>query len=229
MPKFDFPEGEKLLFDKPFGWSSFHLVKKVRLIIRNSVGKDVKVGHAGTLDPHATGLMILCTGKATKTLQGLSGLAKEYTGTMVLGATTPSYDLETEPDAQYPTEHLNIDHIRQVAGSFLGPQLQMPPAYSAKQVDGERAYTLARKGLSPRLKPAEIHIMEFEITGSRLAELDFRVVCSKGTYIRSLVSDFGKRLHSGAYLSGLRRTAIGELRIEHAWDLEAFADACLPA
>lgn len=220
----DFAAGQVLLFDKPFDWSSFDLVKKVKIILRKKYGKTLKVGHAGTLDPYATGLLVICTGKATKTIQEIQDAPKTYTGTFVLGATTPSYDLESEPDTFFPTEHITPELIESVRQSFIGAYMQTPPIFSAKKVDGKRAYELARKGKEVKLEAREVHIYSFVIHPSDSHTLEFEVVCSKGTYIRSLANDFGERLQSGAYLGSLRRTAIGDYRIENAGNWERLAE-----
>jgi tRNA pseudouridine55 synthase len=197
--------------DKELHWTSFDVVKKIRVAMR-----EKKVGHAGTLDPLATGLVLVCTGKATKTIDSLMGQDKEYTGTIRLGATTPSYDLETEPDALFPTDHITEDQIRAVAASMTGPQLQVPPMFSALKVDGKKLYELARKGKETHREPRSVVISEFEITGIRLPDVDFRVWVSKGTYIRSLAFDFGQACGSGAHLVALRRTRIGNLSVNDA-------------
>lgn len=219
---FDFEAGEILLFDKPFDWSSFDLVKKIRYLLKKKAGKEIKVGHAGTLDPYATGLLILCTGKATKKIESIQAAEKEYTGIIQLGATTPSYDLETEPDTSFPTAHITPEEVNNVIKTFIGPQMQLAPAYSAKMVNGKRAYELARKGKEVDLKPHAIVIYELEAMLKEDYTLHFRVRCSKGTYIRTLANDIGKALQSGGYLSKLTRTAIGPYRLEDAWSIEAF-------
>lgn len=213
--EFDFAAGEQLLINKPKNWTSFDVVKKVRYAV-----KVKKVGHAGTLDPLATGLIILCTGKKTKTINELMGFDKEYTGEFYIGATTPSYDLETEVDQTFPTEHITEELIKETAESFIGVISQIPPAHSAIKVDGKRAYSLARKGEDPKLKPRELTIHEFEITDIQLPTIKFRVKCSKGTYIRSLAHDFGKKLNSGGYLQELTRTKIGDYKLEDAYELD---------
>jgi tRNA pseudouridine55 synthase len=207
------------LIDKDPTWTSFDVVNKIRRTMR-----EKKVGHAGTLDPLATGLVIICTGKGTKRIDSFMGMDKEYTGTIVLGATTPSYDLETQPDATFPTEHINEAQIHQVAASFLGPQEQIPPMYSAIKIDGKKLYELARKGKEKKREPRSVEIKAFEITRIALPEVDFRVVVTKGTYIRTLAFDFGKACGSGAYLGKLRRTAIGDLRIEEALRIPDWMD-----
>jgi tRNA pseudouridine55 synthase len=205
------PKGEIILIDKPLGWTSFQAVKKVKWLI-----KAKKVGHAGTLDPLATGLLILCTEKKTKEIESIQAQEKEYTGTITLGATTPSYDLETEPNVFFPTSHITLELVQATLSQFIGEISQIPPLFSAIKVDGKRAYTMARSGSDHELKPRTIHIREFEITRFEMPEIDFRVCCSKGTYIRSLAFDFGKAIGSGGYLSALRRTKIGPYSVENA-------------
>ena len=223
---FDFKEGEVLLFDKPLGVTSFSIVNRARGIIKRKLKvKNIKVGHAGTLDPLATGLLVVCTGKKTKTITAIQDAEKEYTGTITLGGTTPSYDLESEIDETFPTEHISEKKIHEIAQSFVGVQDQMPPIFSAKQVDGKRAYDLARKGKEVKLDPKRITIRAFDITDIRNGEsfeVDFRVSCSKGTYIRSLAHDFGKALDSGGHLSALRRTRIGDFNVDDAITLDQF-------
>lgn len=211
MSQQEAPKGEILLIDKPYGWSSFQAVKKVKWLL-----KAKKVGHAGTLDPLATGLLILCTEKKTKEIESIQGQEKEYTGTITVGATTPSYDMETEPNQIFPFEHITPELIQETLPKFIGDISQIPPLFSAIKVDGKRAYTMARQGSDHELKSRIINIREFEITRIDLPEIDFRVSCSKGTYIRSLAFDFGKALGSGAYLSALRRTKIGNYSVEDA-------------
>lgn len=211
MSQQEAPKGEIILIDKPLGWTSFQAVKKVKWLI-----KAKKVGHAGTLDPLATGLLILCTEKKTKEIESIQAQEKEYTGTITLGATTPSYDLETEPNEFFPTSHITPELVQATLGKFIGEISQIPPLFSAIKVDGKRAYTMARSGSDHELKPRTIHIREFEITRFEIPEIDFRVCCSKGTYIRSLAFDFGKALGSGGYLSALRRTKIGAFSVENA-------------
>jgi len=211
--EFNFAEGELLLIDKPYKWTSFDVVGK----LRNSFKPlKLKVGHAGTLDPLATGLLIICTGKMTKQIDTFQAEEKEYTGTMVLGATTPSYDLETEPDKQFDISALTDEQIKANCAPFIGNIQQYPPAHSAIKVDGERLYEKARRGEEVELKLRNITIIEFDITRIQLPEVDFRVVCGKGTYIRSLVHDFGKALNNGAYLSKLTRTRSGNFKLEDA-------------
>jgi len=213
---FDFAGGELLLINKPYRWTSFDVVGK----LRNSFKPlKLKVGHAGTLDPLATGLLIVCTGKMTKQIDTFQAEEKEYTGTMVLGATTPSYDMETEPDRQFDISAITEEAIHAATAQFIGDIQQYPPAHSAIKVDGERLYEKARRGEEVELKARNVTISEFEITRIELPEIDFRVGCSKGTYIRSLVNDFGRALNNGAYLSRLRRTRSGNFKIEDAWEI----------
>jgi tRNA pseudouridine55 synthase len=209
-------EGDLLIFDKPYQCTSFDLVEKVKRYIRHKYQQKVKVGHAGTLDPLADGLMIICVGAFTKKIEQYQAQEKEYTGTFMLGATTPSFDLEKPVDETFSTAHITEEQIYKTAQTFMGTQEQIPPHFSAVKVDGKRAYLLAREGKEPEIKPKTITISEFEITRIALPEVDFRVVCSKGTYIRSLARDFGQRLESGAHLTALRRTRIGEFRVEEA-------------
>jgi len=214
--EFKFAEGELLLVNKPYQWTSFDVVGK----LRNSFKPlKLKVGHAGTLDPLATGLLVICTGKMTKQIDTFQAEEKEYTGTMVLGATTPSYDMETEVDETFDTSNLSDERIRNACGQFIGDIQQYPPAHSAIKVDGERLYEKARRGEEVELKLRNVTITEFEITRIELPEVDFRVVCSKGTYIRSLVNDFGKALGNGAYLSKLTRTRSGHFKLDDAWEV----------
>lgn len=200
-----------ILVDKPFGWTSFQAVKKVKYGIQAK-----KIGHAGTLDPLATGLLILCTGKMTKQIEGIQAQTKEYTGTFVLGSSTPSIDLETEVDQTYPTTHISPADILKAAIHFTGEITQTPPLYSAVKIDGQRAYDIARKGGDAIIKSRQVHIYDFEITSIEMPNVHFRVSCSKGTYIRSLARDFGLYLESGAYLTNLRRTKIGDYCVEDA-------------
>ncbi|MEY4051395.1 MAG: hypothetical protein RIR64_380 [Bacteroidota bacterium] len=218
-------EGKVLLLDKPIGWTSFDLVKKVRNLTR-----VIKVGHAGTLDPLATGLMIICTGKFTKSIDAYMGMQKEYTGTMVLGATTATYDLESEPENFKSTEALSKEVIQKATIPFIGEIFQFPPQHSAIKKDGRRLYESARLGIEVKVDPRKVTIESFEITKIDLPQVEFKVVCSTGTYIRSLVKDFGEALKVGAYMSALRRTRIGDFTIEDArlWqDIEAEVNALL--
>ncbi|MBK7625732.1 MAG: tRNA pseudouridine(55) synthase TruB [Bacteroidales bacterium] len=219
----NFQEGEVLLFNKPLYWTSFDLVNKVRNMIRSSLGiKKIKVGHAGTLDPLASGLMIICTGRATKKIDEFRDLDKEYVATIHLGETTPSFDLETATDKQYPTNHITEELVREVLNGFLGEQKQLPPMYSAKLIDGKRAYEFARQGIDKELTPVTVFFREIELLSFGMPETRIRMVCSKGTYVRSFARDFGEALKSGAYLSALERTAIGSFKVSNAFDLEKF-------
>jgi len=210
-------EGEVFLLDKPYEWTSFNVVSSIRYQMKKITGlKRNKVGHAGTLDPLATGLLIICTGKATKQIEKYQAQVKEYTGTFLLGSTTPCFDKEQEVDKTYPTEHITKEMIEQAAVHFTGVQEQIPPVFSAIKIKGKRAYNYARNDEEVVIKPKTIEIMEFEITNIRGLEIDFKVVCSKGTYIRSLARDFGIKLNSGAYLIALRRTKIGNFSVEDA-------------
>ncbi|MBB5396257.1 tRNA pseudouridine(55) synthase TruB [Mucilaginibacter sp. AK015] len=211
-----FADGQLLLINKPYKWTSFDVVGKLRNAFKPL---KLKVGHAGTLDPLATGLLIVCTGKMTKQIDTFQAEEKEYTGTMVLGSTTPTYDLESEPEQGFEISHLTDEQIRAACAQFVGDIQQYPPAHSAIKVDGERLYEKARRGEDVELKLRNVTITEFEITRIELPEVDFRVVCSKGTYIRSLVNDFGAALNNGAYLSRLRRTRSGNYRIEDAHEI----------
>ena len=213
----DYLEGQILLIDKPLKWSSFQAVNKLKYILKRkyNLPKKFKIGHAGTLDPLATGLLIVCTGKFTKRITDIQAQAKEYTGTITVGATTPSYDLETEVDATFPTEHITAELIRTAIQQFLGEIDQKPPVFSAIKKDGKRLYEHARAGEEVEIAFRKTTIHEFEITRIALPEIDFRVKCSKGTYIRSLAFDFGKALNSGAHLSVLRRTKIGDFSVEN--------------
>ena len=223
--KEDFLNGQILLIDKPIEWSSFQAVNALKWAIRKKFSlKKIKIGHAGTLDPLATGLLIICTGKFTKKIPELQGQVKEYTGTFTLGATTPSYDLETEVNGNFPIDHITDASIKDATTQFLGEIDQVPPIFSALKKDGKRLYELAREGKEVEIKSRKIEISEFEITRIDLPEVDFRVVCSKGTYIRSLAHDFGKALGSGAYLSELRRTKIGDFNVNNATSPNVFKE-----
>lgn len=219
----DYLSGQVLLIDKPLHWTSFQAVNKLRWEIRRAYHiKKIKVGHAGTLDPLATGLLVICTGKMTKQIDTFQAQIKEYTGTFVLGSTTPSFDLETEIDQHFPTAHLTEELIHQTTKQFIGPITQFPPVFSAIKKDGKRLYEFARVGEEVEIASRQVHISEFEITRIQGLEIDFRVVCSKGTYIRSLANDFGKALNSGAHLSALRRTKIGDFDVANAMGIESF-------
>ncbi len=214
---FDFVKGEVLLVDKEVGWTSFDVVKSIRGSLQKTHQlKRFKVGHAGTLDPLATGLLLICTGKATKTIDSLQAQEKIYTGSIILGATTPSFDKETEEDKHFPIDHINEDLIRAAASSFEGEIDQTPPLYSAIRINGKRAYEYARKQEEVAIKSRKVHIFYFKITTIEMPRVFFEVKCSKGTYIRSLARDFGHALNSGAYLGGLRRTHIGNFSVDNA-------------
>jgi tRNA pseudouridine55 synthase len=217
-------EGQILLIDKPLNWSSFQAVNKLKYILKRKyeLPKKFKIGHAGTLDPLATGLLIVCTGKFTKKITEIQGQAKEYTGTFTVGATTPSYDLETEINETFPTEHITEALIRETTKQFVGEIDQKPPVFSAIKKDGIRLYEHARAGEEVEILSRKITIHEFEITRIVLPEVDFKVKCSKGTYIRSLAYDFGMALNSGGYLSALRRTKIGDYSVENGISPEKF-------
>ncbi len=221
FPDFDFAEGELLLINKPYKWTSFDVVSKIRNSLKP---QKLKVGHAGTLDPLATGLLIICTGKLTKKIDDYQAQEKEYTGIMILGATTPSYDLETEIDQKYITEQITDEQIRENCAQFIGEISQVPPAHSAVKVGGERLYMKARRGETFEAKTRTVTITRFEISRIELPEIYFRVVCSKGTYIRSLVNDFGKALDNGAYLAQLTRTRSGDFKINDAYQVMELVD-----
>lgn len=226
--KEEFLTGQVLLIDKPLKWSSFQAVNALKWAIRRKFNlKKFKIGHAGTLDPLATGLLIICTGKFTKKIPELQGQVKEYTGTITVGGTTPSYDLETEVDKIFDIEHITPKLIQTATKQFIGNIQQIPPIFSALKKDGKRLYEYAREGKDIEIKPREIEISDFEITKIDLPKIDFRVVCSKGTYIRTLAHDFGKALHSGAHLSALRRTKIGDFNVDNAIDPEDFGKIML--
>lgn len=240
MKTYDFISGEVLLIDKPLTWTSFDAVNKIRGMLKHKLGVRLKVGHAGTLDPLATGLLIICTGKQTKNIDSYQAQEKEYTGTFVVGGTTPCFDLEKEVDTYFPVNHIRKEAVDEAVKKLTGDIDQVPPIFSAIQIEGKRSYDEARKGNAVELPPRRVTIREFEITAFRhvdkivaasgeepdttrqMMEFDFRVVCSKGTYIRSLARDFGLALGSGAYLSKLVRTRIGEFRLEDAQTIEAF-------
>jgi tRNA pseudouridine55 synthase len=218
-----FLNGEVILVDKPFNWTSFQVVNKIRWMIKTTLGiKKIKVGHAGTLDPMASGLLILCTGKMTKQIEQFMGQEKEYVGTFSLGATTPSYDLETEINQYFPIEHIDKKLLENTLTQFTGIIDQQPPVFSALKKEGKRLYEFAREGQEVEVPSRKVTIRNFEITQINFPEIDFKVNCSKGTYIRSLAHDFGKSLNSGAYLSLLRRTRIGKYSIDNAIQIEDF-------
>jgi len=215
-------EGQVLLIDKPLGWTSFQVVNKIRWHLKNQAGlKNLKVGHAGTLDPLATGLLIICTGKKTKTISSIQDSEKEYTGSFYIGATTPSFDQETEVNAQFSTKHINEEVINKTIKGFKGEILQFPPVFSALKKNGKRLYEYARKGETPKIEPRTIKIYLFEITHIKLPLVNFIVRCSKGTYIRSLAFDFGKALNSGAHLIKLERTKSGEHKLRDAFTMKS--------
>ncbi|MEL0652050.1 tRNA pseudouridine(55) synthase TruB [Algibacter sp. TI.3.09] len=219
----DYQAGEVLLIDKPLNWTSFQVVNKLRWEIRQAFNiKKIKVGHAGTLDPLATGLLVICTGKMTKQIDTFQGQIKEYTGTFVLGGTTPSYDLETEINETFETTHITEDLIHSTTAQFTGDIEQFPPIFSALKKDGKRLYEYARAGETVEIKSRKVQVSEFEITKIDGLNIDFRIVCSKGTYIRSLAHDFGKALQSGAHLSALRRTKIGDFNVAKGESIEDF-------
>jgi tRNA pseudouridine55 synthase len=217
----DFLAGETILVDKPLGWTSFDAVNKIRWNLKQALKvKKIKVGHAGTLDPLATGLLVICTGKNTKLIEGFTNATKTYTGTFLLGKTTPSFDLETEYNQTFETSHITSELMEEARQSFLGEQLQTPPIFSAKLIDGKRAYDLARAGKEVEMKRNLVTIERFEINTERFPEIDFEITCSKGTYIRSIASDFGQKLNAGATLIALRRTQSGDFSIENSKTVE---------
>lgn len=223
--EYDFQEGEILLFDKQLDWTSFDLVRKLRNFLTRQAGlKKLKVGHAGTLDPKATGLMIICTGKETKNIDSIQAKEKEYIATIKLGATTPSYDLETEENEFFSTDHITRELVDRTLERFKGQTDQVPPVFSAVKVEGKRAYEHARKGNDVVLQPKKISLYELEILNFTPEEIVLRIVCSKGTYIRALARDLGVALNCGAYLTGLRRTRIGDKKVEEAWGLKNFIE-----
>ncbi len=212
-----YAEGQVLLIDKPLYWTSFDAVRKIRNLVRTK-----KVGHAGTLDPLATGLLIICTGKFTKKINEYMSQEKEYTGTITLGATTPTYDLESEPQDFKPVDEITIEQLKETAQLFTGEIMQIPPIHSAIKQEGKRVYELARKGIDVKMEPRKITIKEFEITKIEMPVVHFKVVCTTGTYIRSLANDFGEKLGCGGYLSSLRRTRIGNFNAKDAFTVEQF-------
>ena len=225
IEEFDFQKGEVLLFNKELDWTSFDLVRKLRNFLSRETGiKKLKVGHAGTLDPKATGLMIVCTGKETKKIDQIQAKEKEYIATLKLGATTPSFDLETTENEFFSTDHLTLDLVNETLKNFIGETDQVPPLFSAVKIDGKRAYEHARKGNDIVLQSKKITFYELEILNFSKDRIVLRVVCSKGTYIRALARDLGVELHCGAYLVGLKRTRIGETKLEDAWDLNDFLE-----
>ncbi len=218
----DFVKGEVLLIDKPLGWTSFRVVDHIRWHIRKKLGvKKIKVGHAGTLDPLASGLLIICTGKETKHIDTYQAQIKEYTGTIRLGATTPSYDLETEINQTFPINHLNEELLLKATQILTGEILQQPPIFSAKKIEGERAYEAARRGDDIKMPTRKVTIKTFDIININLPDIDFRIICSKGTYIRSIAYDYGKILNTGGHLTALRRTKIGDFSVDNAHSIES--------
>lgn len=216
-----FVKGKTLVLDKPFEWTSFDVVNKIKWKLKKKLNlKKIKVGHAGTLDPLATGILLVCTGKNTKKISALQGLEKEYTGSFTLGATTPSFDLETQVDQHFPTDHITEALIHEAALAMTGAQEQAPPIFSAKKTNGVRAYELARQGKEVNLKKNAVEVTAFEVVKIEMPKIYFRITCSKGTYIRSMARDFGLALDSGGYLSELKRTCIGPYRIENALRVE---------
>jgi tRNA pseudouridine55 synthase len=223
MTKEEFLEGKTIIIDKPLGWTSFDVVNKIRWKLKKTFGlKNIKVGHAGTLDPLATGVLVICIGKHTKQIDMLMAGMKTYTGTILLGKTTPSYDLETEFDQSFPIDHITEELVEKATLKFLGDIDQIPPIFSAKQIDGKRAYELARAGKEVVMKVNKVRIEDFKVSMKNFPELDFEISCSKGTYIRSIAHDFGKELGSGGTLTSLRRTASGEQHIDDSWQVEDF-------
>ncbi|NOX47232.1 MAG: tRNA pseudouridine(55) synthase TruB [Chlorobi bacterium] len=226
---YDFQKGEVLLINKPSGWTSFDVVNKIRFLLRGHTGiRKIKVGHAGTLDPLATGLLILCTGKFTKKIEEFQGLEKEYTGTFFIGSTTPSFDRETEIDQKYETRHINEEMLHGTTKQFIGVIDQVPPVFSAIWVKGKRAYKLARDKEEVKLPARKVTVHSFDLTNVDLPEVAFRISCSKGTYIRSIARDFGKALKSGAYLNSLYRTKIGSFNVEDALTIDQFENIIRP-
>ncbi|MBT7528670.1 MAG: tRNA pseudouridine(55) synthase TruB [Flavobacteriaceae bacterium] len=221
----DFKNGQVLLINKPLNWTSFQVVNKIRWLIKNKFGiKKIKVGHAGTLDPLATGLLIICTGKMTKKISSFQNQTKKYTGTFLIGSTTPSFDLETKPDNTFPVDHINKDLIINATKSFIGKIKQKPPIYSAIKKDGKRLYESARIGENIEINDRDIEILNFNISRINMPHIDFEVECSKGTYIRALANDFGKKLNSGATLYKLNRTKIGEYSVNKSISIEEFTE-----
>ena len=229
----EFIQGSLLLIDKPLGWTSFDALNKIKGFVKHKLvippnehghAQRFKIGHAGTLDPLATGLLVICTGKMTKSIDSLQAGEKEYTGTIVFGQTTPSFDLETIPEGDYPTDHLTLEFIQQAAKKLTGELMQRPPGYSAKQIDGQRAYKAARRGEQVEIPAVSIRVDHFEILSFDGREAGFRIACSKGTYIRSLANDLGTIAGSGAYLSSLRRTKSLPFEIIHAWSVETLLE-----
>ena len=225
---FHFEDGEVILIDKPLDWTSFDTVNFIRSLVNRCYGiRKLKVGHAGTLDPLATGLLILCTGKMTKQIDNYQAQVKTYTGTILLGQTTPTFDLESEPDAFFPTDGITLEQIDEARKQFIGDLKQYPPKYSAIKIKGKRAFDYARSDEEIELKARDVRIDDFKLSLDRFPELDFEVTCSKGTYIRSLAHDFGKALGNGACLYSLRRTRIGDFSVDNAWQLDDLKQAII--
>ena len=221
----NFLEGATILVDKPYGWTSFDVVNKIRWNLKKKLGvKKIKVGHAGTLDPLATGLLVICIGKHTKLIESFTGAPKTYIGTILVGKTTPSFDLETDYNQEFPTQHINVELIENARQNFLGVQMQTPPVFSAKQIDGKRAYEFARSGKEVVMKQSQIEISHFELNIDRFPEIDFQISCSKGTYIRSVANDFGVKLDSGATLVALRRVKSGNFDIQDSKNIEEWIE-----
>jgi tRNA pseudouridine55 synthase len=221
----NFLEGATILVDKPYGWTSFDVVNKIRWNLKKKLGvKKIKVGHAGTLDPLATGLLVICIGKHTKLIESFTGAPKTYSGTILVGKTTPSFDLETDYNQEFPTQHINVELIENARQNFLGVQMQTPPVFSAKQIDGKRAYEFARSGKEVVMKQSQIEISHFELNIDRFPEIDFQISCSKGTYIRSVANDFGVKLDSGATLVALRRVKSGNFDIQDSKNIEEWIE-----
>ncbi|MBN3035754.1 MAG: tRNA pseudouridine(55) synthase TruB [Bacteroidales bacterium] len=227
--EYHFEEGELLLIDKPSGWTSFDVVSKIRNSISRMTGRKIKVGHTGTLDPMATGLLLVCTGRMTKSISGLMNLDKEYSGTMRLDATTPSFDAETPVDREYSTHHITLSLLREISGRFTGRIMQVPPLYSAINVHGTRAYHLARRQVDADLPPRQVEIYSFDITAMDLPFCQFNIRCGKGTYIRALARDFGRFVGAGAFLTSLRRLSIGQYSVADAWSLDPSTSDFIPS
>lgn len=226
MTENPYVEGQIILIDKPLQWTSFDAVKKIKNSLRKKYQlRKIKVGHAGTLDPLASGLLIICTGKKTKIIDSIQAQRKEYTGTITLGGTTPSYDLETEINVTFPIDHITNEKMEIISASFIGDNDQMPPDFSAKKIDGQRAYDIARKGEKPELKTKRVQIYAFDIDTTDFPAIHFRIECSKGTYIRSIAHDFGKLLDSGGHLTALRRTKIGDYSVDEAIAVDDFFES----
>jgi tRNA pseudouridine55 synthase len=226
--KEDLANGLTFLIDKPFGWTSFDVINKIKFLLKHKAGlKKLKIGHAGTLDPLATGLLIVCCGKSTKLIEKYQDFEKEYSGIFFLGATTPSFDLETQVDETFAVEHIDLELATTAARKFVGENNQMPPVFSAKKIDGKRAYDIAREGKIPDVKRKLVNIYKFDIVKFDIPDIHFDIVCSKGTYIRAIARDFGTELNSGAYLKALRRERIGEFLVKDAMSIQEIENAVL--